>query len=184
MMLATSEDKICWDDVEGWLQEVLSEEFHIDAQDGSCEQMGRLLTTLYRDVFGNPPNFRGLHTMIRTQSEVSKRLMEARRIGTAESDRHNRLVELEEEVDGSDMDEEGEDDDDDTEERKEGDAAADGVAALNIGSSSSSSSAAPSSAASAAAAPVEEKTAEQLQDEADGWATVPTKKGGKKGGKK
>lgn len=175
------EDKICWDDVEGWLQEVLSEEFHIDAQDGSCEQMGRLLTTLYRDVFGNPPNFRGLHTMIRTQSEVSKRLMEARRIGTAESDRHNRLVELEDEVDGSDMDEEGEDEEDEAEEGKEGDAAAAGVAGLALGSSSSSS-AAPSSAASA---PVpEEKTAEQLADEADGWATVPTKKGGKKGGKK
>lgn len=34
-----SEEKIHWDDVEGWLSEILAEEFHIDAQDGSPEHV-------------------------------------------------------------------------------------------------------------------------------------------------
>lgn len=38
-LIVHTEDQIYWDDVEGWLQEVLSEEFHIDAQDGSPEQV-------------------------------------------------------------------------------------------------------------------------------------------------
>ena len=194
--------------MEGWLQEVLSEEFHIDAQDGSPEQvsrrqpgswwwtggwlpmfftrlypalhlmllcsvaaalsssaafqMGRLLCTLYTDVFKNK-DFAGLHKMIRSQTDVGRRLVEARRIGAAESDRHNRLMELENEVD-SDF-EEGDED------------AEDGDASAAIGGL------AVSSGAQAEPEPVEEKTAEQLADEADGWETVP-KKAGKKGGKK
>lgn len=167
---ADEKDKICWDDVEGWLQEVLSEEFHIDAQDGSCEQMGRLMCTLYRDVY-KLKDFSGLHKMIRNQSDVSRRLVEARRIGTTESDRHNKLAELEYETDASEEDGEEEE-------------AAAGMAGLAVGSSSSSSAAAASAAPIPEPEPVEEKTAEQLQDEADGWETVPKKTGGKKGGKK
>ena len=136
--------------------------------------MGRLLCTLYRDIY-KLKDFSGLHRMIRNQSDVSRRLVEARRIGTAESDRHNQLAELENETDSSDV--EGGDE-----------APTAGMAGLGLGSSSSSSSssAAPASAASAASTepePEEVKTAEQLQDEADGWETVP-KKAGKKGGKK
>ncbi len=149
----------------------MSEEFHIDAQDGSCEQMGRLLCTLYTDVM-KKSDFTGLHRMLRQQTDVSRRLLEARRLGQAESERHALLVKQQEE-DASDMDEDGEDGEE--EDGGEGGAAA---ALAGLGLSGASASA-------AAAEPVEEKTAEQLQDEADGWETVPKKGGGgKKGGKK
>jgi Mg-chelatase subunit ChlI len=159
-----SEDQIHWDDVEGWLSEVLADEFHVDAQDGSPEQIGRLLCTLYDDVF-RKRDFTGLHRMFRTQNEVARRQMEARRIGQAESERHAQLVSQQEDDDDelSEGDEEGEEED-------------------GAGASSSSAGA---GASAAAAEPVveEEKTAEQLQDEADGWE-VAGSKGKKKGGKK
>jgi hypothetical protein len=112
--------------------------------------------------------------MVRSQSEVSRRLAEARRIGQAESDRHNRLMELEAEAE-SDL-EEGEEGEE-GEEEGAGDAASAAVASLSVSDASAAA------AAAAAAPPAEEKTAEQLADEADGWETVP-KKGGRKGGKK
>jgi len=153
---------IHWDDVEGWLSEVLADEFHVDAQDGSPEQMGRLLCTLYTDVFIKK-DFTGLHRMMRSQSEVTRRMMDARRIGQAESDRHARLVE-QQEADDDDFSEGDEEEDD---------------GAAGSGSAGASASAA---AAAPPPEPVEEKTAEQLQDEADGWEVAGKK--GKKGGKK
>lgn len=105
--------------------------------------------------------------MHRTQSDTARRLLEARRIGNAESDRHNRLLELE--ADAEDDFSEGDEEEDDA------DGAANGMSGLAVSSSSAAPPVIPEE-------PVEEKTAEQLQDEADGWETVPKK--GKKGGRK
>ena len=168
-MCVCSEEKIHWDDVEGWLCEVLAEEFHIDAQDGSPEHVARLLCTLYDDIF-KKSDYAGLHRMHRTQSETSRRLLEARRIGQAESDRHNRLIELEQEAESDFSEGEEEDADADDTARRVDD--------LSLAGASSSSSQPPVIPEEL----VEEKTAEQLQDEADGWETVPKK--GRKGGKK
>jgi Mg-chelatase subunit ChlI len=164
----SAEDQIHWDDVEGWLSEVLADEFHVDAQDGSPEQIGRLLCTLYDDVF-RKRDFTGLHRMFRTQNEVARRQMEARRIGQAESERHEQLVRQQED-----------DDDDLSEGDEEGGEEEDGGAA---GASSSSAGAGASAAAAEPVVEEEQKTAEQLQDEADGWE-VAGSKGKKKGGKK
>jgi hypothetical protein len=160
-------EAIHWDDVEGWLAEVLAEEFHIDAQDGSPEHIARLLCTLYHDIY-KKADFTGLHRMLRTASDTQKKLLEARRIGQSESDRHNEAMEKEAEEENDIDEEDGEDDEEDTTD------VTSGVAGLSVGSSSSSS-------AAAAAIPeeVEQKSAEQLQDEADGWETVPKKGKGK-----
>jgi len=139
--------------------------------------MGRLLCQLYRDVFINH-DYTGLHRMVRSQGEVARRMMEARRIGQAESERHRQET-GEDEYEFSDV-EEGDEEEGDGE--NETDEAASGVAGLSISGGSNAAASSSSSTVRSRNDPIEEKTEEQLQLESEGWETVP--KRGRKGGRK
>lgn len=161
-------DKLHWDEVSDWLAEVLLNDFHTDAQDGSCDWMGRLLCQLYLDVM-TKQDFAGLKKMIRSKNEIDKAMKRARQLGDAESKTYQQKYEeqqIQDEDDDGDDISEGEEND----EAKQHDDNDQKLDSLDINASSSSSS---------AAEPVEEKTAEQLQDEADGWETVPKRGKGK-----
>ena len=161
------EEKLHWDDVSEYLYDALLNEFHVDAQDQSEEQLARLLCRLHDDCLARG-DFSGLHKLQQTRKAAHRAKEEARRQTKVDMRDEDDEEEEEEEEEGGE-DGEAFDERDEEEEAKREEGALDGaMESLAVRDSASSTEGKEEAEAAQAAA--------QPPAEDDGWTTVGSSK--------